>query len=600
MVRENNFCSAFKCKRTSLIILVLMFLLSINASAQLRFKKYMPPTWSATIFPQTDGTYRMIYNTVGFGGGCPSTMHFVKLDSACNLIYQKNITSGYCNQIYDVVQKDNEFIIAGFSVKIVSDTGKRAITKLDLEGNLAWHGKYGNNYNVASYTTFAEFAENGSVLGIGPYVPVGVVPYYGIYLYKIDYLGNFSWGKAIYTSFEIGVSSKFLLTNDGGYLIGGAFGNPPNSTNLLIKTNSSGTILWSKTYYTNSGKLCQFMRMLEKNNGEILLVGNTIDSTGNYYNPIIVRCDENGNILESKLYNFHSFMPWVGDNFINTTDFGFVFLTETQSAMTMYKLDKNLKLEWMRMYPGTLQTFNLKQTLDNGYIFASYSPDSLSNNHYSIIKTDKYGHSACEVFDTTSTESPFPVYDSIITLSSINEGFRSPSVVTTTNSTFSISTICFCNPKTSFSYTTNGNDVLFNNTSNNTSNSAWDFGDGSFSSDTSPKHSYNSFGTYTVRLITQDFNCYDTTLHTIQISETSFILFPNPNNGSFSFKYSLQVEAVFYLYNTLGQIVDKKQILPGVNQTQEIQTNQLSNGVYLMKLMQEQNTLYNSRIVIIR
>lgn len=581
-----------------IILFIILSTLSISSIAQLRFQKYLPATYQATIFEQTDGTYRIIYNTLSGGGACPATIHFVKLDSACNLIYQKDFTAGYCDESYDVVQKDNEFIIGGFSAS-TTDTMRRAIFKIDLEGNLIWHGKY---QSVYSYTNFVEFGNNDSAVGVGVYIPPSMANKYGIYLFKTSGLGNLEWGKVYYSSFDIYPSQKFLTTNDGCYMIGGSFGSPPYSTNILLKTNSSGTILWSKAYYSNAGKLCQFFRMLKKPNGEICVIGNTIDSTGNYYNPIIVRLDPNGNIIESKAFNYSSFVPWTSDSFLNTSDSGFVFLAETTLGMSMYKLDGNLNLKWIKLFTNAFQTFNLRQTSDEGYIFTSYSPDSWGNTRYVIIKTDKYGSSGCNDRDTTATEYPIPIYDSTITLSSFNEGVRYPTSITTSTSSVSIIDLCFCNPESNFTYSTNGTDITFTNTSNNTFNSFWSFGDGTYSNDISPTHSYNTSGTYQVVLVTQDGNCYDTIQQTIQIDEIdyTFSLYPNPNNGSFVIKYSIDKNSEFYLYNTLGQIVYEKQILPGINQKTELQLMGLASGVYEMKLSQTKNILYNTRIVIIR
>ncbi len=52
-----------------------------------------------------------------------------------------------------------------------------------------------------------------------------------------------------------------------------------------------------------------------------------------------------------------------------------------------------------------------------------------------------------------------------------------------------------------FRYTENGvKTISFTNTSTNASSYTWNFGDGSSSTETSPVHTYNNLGSYTVTL----------------------------------------------------------------------------------------------------
>lgn len=55
-------------------------------------------------------------------------------------------------------------------------------------------------------------------------------------------------------------------------------------------------------------------------------------------------------------------------------------------------------------------------------------------------------------------------------------------------------------PTASFSYTADGRVVTFNNTSTDATTFAWDFGDGTTSTEKSPVHTYELYGTYTVKM----------------------------------------------------------------------------------------------------
>jgi PKD repeat protein len=55
-------------------------------------------------------------------------------------------------------------------------------------------------------------------------------------------------------------------------------------------------------------------------------------------------------------------------------------------------------------------------------------------------------------------------------------------------------------PTASFTYAANGRDVTFTSTSTNAKTYAWDFGDGTTSTDQNPKKTYGVYGKYTVKL----------------------------------------------------------------------------------------------------
>ena len=59
-------------------------------------------------------------------------------------------------------------------------------------------------------------------------------------------------------------------------------------------------------------------------------------------------------------------------------------------------------------------------------------------------------------------------------------------------------------PAASFSYVKDGNTVTFTNSSNNATSYNWDFGDGNFSTETNPVHTYAADGEYTVTLTATD------------------------------------------------------------------------------------------------
>jgi len=96
------------------------------------------------------------------------------------------------------------------------------------------------------------------------------------------------------------------------------------------------------------------------------------------------------------------------------------------------------------------------------------------------------------------------------------------------------------------------NNIAFTNLSANSNNYIWDFGDGSFSFQSNPVHSYVTPGTYTVKLIARNpYGCND-----IKIRNAYITIYPNPPaDFSVSQQSSCNTNEVFsFTCNTIGAI----------------------------------------------
>ena len=95
----------------------------------------------------------------------------------------------------------------------------------------------------------------------------------------------------------------------------------------------------------------------------------------------------------------------------------------------------------------------------------------------------------------------------------------------------------------SFNYAVNANQVGFTNTSNCSmaTNYTWLFGDGNYSTSTSPTHTYNSVGTYKVTLyVYNSGSLLDSTSHNVTISTV-----PPPSNCA-AFNYTVNFNTVTF------------------------------------------------------
>ncbi len=141
--------------------------------------------------------------------------------------------------------------------------------------------------------------------------------------------------------------------------------------------------------------------------------------------------------------------------------------------------------------------------------------------------------------------------------------FNSPGIytitlsVTNVHGSSSFSQIIEINetPKPNFDYTINNNLVAFENNSEYSDSFIWYFGDGSFSTEHSPTHEFNSSGKYDVKLeatnicgtVTSNSVYIETSTNDTGINPSKIIsaISPNPNNGVFK----------LYFYNLFRRII---------------------------------------------
>lgn len=148
-----------------------------------------------------------------------------------------------------------------------------------------------------------------------------------------------------------------------------------------------------------------------------------------------------------------------------------------------------------------------------------------------------------------------------------------------------------------------GDTILFVNTSVNASAYSWDFGDSTGSTEKNPRHLFNSEGAKTVVLITYNECSSDTFYMTITINGekelptlSSFTVYPIPNDGKFTIRASgiPNPEPGIKIYNILGETIFQSTI---INQQSTIDISGKPKGIYIVQLQSEEK-IYNQKIIV--
>jgi len=212
-----------------------------------------------------------------------------------------------------------------------------------------------------------------------------------------------------------------VQTNDGGYIVTGSTIITTDSTNYhfqvyIIRTDNYGDTLWTKIY---GGEDWDWGNSIQQTtDGGFIITGATYSpqtQTGDVY---LIKTDENGDSLWTRTYG--GVYVEVGNSVQQTTDEGYIITGYTRSTGTgsseVYLIKTNNVGDtlWTKTFGGEENDvgYSVQQTTDGGYIITGYTLSFGVSNFYDIylIKTDSNGDSLwTKVFNGGSSDIGYSV-----------------------------------------------------------------------------------------------------------------------------------------------------------------------------------------------
>ena len=188
---------------------------------------------------------------------------------------------------------DGKFVIAGFT----SDDGNNwdvfLIKTNSIFGDTLWTRRYGGGLSDMGYSV--DLTDDGGFIIAGNTMSFGAGDY-DVYLIKTDSMGNVLWTKT-YGGGGGEEGWDVEQTSDGGYIVVGrisSFGGTDNDI-YLIKTDTNGDTLWTKTY---GGSGQDYGRaVLQTEDGGYLVVGYTSSFGAGGFDVYVVKTDDIGNVV---------------------------------------------------------------------------------------------------------------------------------------------------------------------------------------------------------------------------------------------------------------------------------------------------------------
>ncbi len=321
----------------------------------------------------------------------------LKIDSAANVLWSKQITISGFNSTFNVIKPTNDscFIIAGSLNNSLSGKQDVFLVKINAVGDTLWTREISHTDDSFAYD-IQQTADSGFV--ITGYIQNSTTPLTTVFLTKTDSIGTVQWNQKIVVGNYSNYCSSVKLTNDGGYAIFMSFTNnlPWEEGAAILKFNSTGVFQWANKY--DDGTTAPSNRAIDM---DITPSGIFCYSTNNQM-VVFMKLDTAGTVISDTSYYHYVLGAWdnqVVSKLIKTLDGNYILATGASNSHTfgdVMKVDTSGNVIWEHILNS--DPIMIIEAKDSGYtilstgpIFGVRSPSPGSNDQIGIIKTDSLG-----------------------------------------------------------------------------------------------------------------------------------------------------------------------------------------------------------------
>ncbi|HYV91914.1 MAG TPA: T9SS type A sorting domain-containing protein [Chitinophagales bacterium] len=400
----------------NILLSILVVLISIGfASSQIVFQKtYGGPSYDIGYAVQQnfDGGYILAGAQHSFSLGTYDD-YVIRTNEYGDTLWTRTYGDSLDEFAYSVKQTpDGGFIICGYTASFGAGNNDVYLIRINSSGDTLWTRTYGGVND-----------DEGNAVAVtndGGFMIIGNTKSYGagnddVYMIRTNSAGDTLWTKIFGGSGEDQARSM-NKTDDGGYIITG-FTNSYGQGNgdvLLIKTDSSGNILFTKTYGwidIEEGKWGE-----QTGDGGYALIGVSGIGVTNVY---FIKTNAQGDTVFTRMFGGISATLDLGYSLHQTNDGGYILAGSTRDInlgdynIYMVRLDNNYDTLWTRLFSGTLneEPYALIPTSDGGFAIAGYTESTgAGHNDMYLIKFDSLGNGGCNQSNPFSIVSNIPIY----------------------------------------------------------------------------------------------------------------------------------------------------------------------------------------------
>lgn len=322
------------------------------------------------------------------------------------ITFQKTYGSVFGNQANAIISTNTGgYAIAGwydvegsftaeFYLVLIDAQGDTLLTKtygskVDTTANLTVNGSGNEGYNLIQTDDDGFF-----FIGERHDFPGGPSEVFAV---KINAAGEMEWSKT-FGGFDNEYGLSAHQTDDGGYAIGGfteSFGTG-NRNFYLLRTNSFGDILWTKTYGGTSIEAAN--QMQPTSDGGFIMVGYSFTFGAGNSDVFVIKTDQDGEIIWEKTYGGE--LNDLGLSITLTDDGGYIICGATESFdvensdVLVLKINADGEVQWSKTYGGSEYELgaSIAKTANNEFIIAGYTRSfGAGGEDFYVIKIDSQG-----------------------------------------------------------------------------------------------------------------------------------------------------------------------------------------------------------------
>jgi uncharacterized delta-60 repeat protein len=269
---------------------------------------------------------------------------------------------------------DGGYIVAGSTFYITPNDYDLYLVKTNAQGDTLWTRTYGGG----GY----DFARSVQQTTDGGYIVVGSERFAGfnddVYLVKTNSQGDTLWTRTYGGSnWDEGYSVQ--QTADGGYIIAGTTASYGAGSDdfYLVKTDNSGNPVWTRTY--GGGSWDEAFSVKQTPDGGYIIAGSTESFGAGREDIYLVKTNAAGDTLWTRTYGGWSYD--VARSVQPTIDGGYILGGYTESFgvcwndFYLVKTNSVGDTLWTRTYGGWNEeyAYSVQQTADGGYVMAGYT-----------------------------------------------------------------------------------------------------------------------------------------------------------------------------------------------------------------------------------
>jgi len=373
-----------------LLLCLTAFLTMTVAHGQVTFQKTYGIGRGQSVQQTSDKGFIIL----GYAVGNSTGISLIKTDSLGVWQWSAFYTSGSDALYAYSVQQTNDggYIITGNIIYSSISNEDIILLKTSSNGTLQWK-KYFS-------LTGTEYGFSAQQTNDGGFILTGYA-YSDVVLIKTASDGSSQWTRTFgLTNSQQGKCVK--QTTDNGFIITGFTGFGAGSFDVyLVKTDSSGTLQWTKTF---GGTNNDFGNSLQQTtDGGYIIAGTTLSYGAGGEDVYLIKTASDGTLQWTK--TFGGTLNEEGNSVKQTNDGGFIITGSTRSYGTgsddvyLIKTDSNGSVQWTKTFGGANDEAgnSVIQTNDGGFLVNGYTTSSFATYSTDIylIKTDSNGNSGC-------------------------------------------------------------------------------------------------------------------------------------------------------------------------------------------------------------